>query len=91
MIVIEKCPYAYVETEIDGESVLMKLSDGKFYSLRDSGLAIWTAINGARDRDAIVTVVADDYDVSPRDVEHDVLAFLDSLTDAGLVAERRRS
>ncbi|QQN72906.1 PqqD family protein [Croceicoccus sp. YJ47] len=91
MIVTEKCPSAYVETEIDGESVLMKLSDGKFYSLRDSGLAIWTAIDGVRDRDAIVTVVADDYDVAPGDVEADVLAFINSLTDAGLIAERRLS
>ncbi|WP_239805184.1 PqqD family protein [Croceicoccus hydrothermalis] len=91
MTVIEKCPSAYVETEIDGESVLMKLSDGKFYSLRESGLAIWTAIDGARDRDAIVAVVADDYGVAPGDVAHDVIAFLDSLSDAGLIAERRLS
>ena len=50
-----------------------------------TALAIWRAIDGQRDRTAIVAAVASVYRVSSEDVEPDVASFLDDLERRGLI------
>lgn len=86
MSAIIKAAERFVETEIDGEIVLMRLADGDFYSLRDSGRAIWQAIDGLRDRDALLAALAADYEAPRAQLATDLDAFLADLRDAGLLA-----
>ena len=51
-----------------------------------SSAAIWHAVDGARDADAVVETVANAFDLSPEAVEDDVRAFLDDLAARGLIA-----
>lgn len=76
---------SYVETEIDEETVLMRLSDGDFFSLEGTGRAIWQAIDGTRGREEIVAHLARQFDASAEAIGADVGRFLDELAGAGLV------
>ncbi|HEY6869887.1 MAG TPA: PqqD family protein [Novosphingobium sp.] len=75
----------FVETDIDEETVLMRLSDGDFFSLEGTGRAIWQAIDGTRNREGIVALLADRFDSPTEAIDADVGRFLDDLAGAGLV------
>lgn len=76
----------FVETQVDGEVVIMDLASGDFFSLRDSALEIWRLVDGSRDRDAILAALSDDYGVAVTSLADDVDAFLDQAVSAGLIA-----
>ncbi|WP_144096685.1 PqqD family protein [Croceicoccus sediminis] len=82
---ISKCEARFVETEVDGEVVLMNIDSGLFYSLDGTALAIWRAIDGTRDEAAIVAVLAPGFDESEAQIAAHVREFIASLADAGLV------
>lgn len=86
MNLVTKATDGFMETEIDGEVVVMRLSDGDFYSLKDSGLAIWKAIDGKRDRDALLDLLRAQFDAPEAQLSADLDAFLADLRDAGLLA-----
>jgi len=76
----------YVETDIDEETVLMRLSDGDFFSLDGTGRAIWLAIDGRRGRDEIVALLAQQFEAPEEALAADVDRFLADLAGAGLVS-----
>ena len=82
---LSKDPAAFAETRIDDEIVVMNLSNGDFYSLRDSGAAIWDLIDGTRDRAAVLADLARDYDTAESDLAAELDAFLAELRGAGLL------
>lgn len=86
MTPIRKREDQFVETEVDGEVVVMNTATGNFYSLEASGLAVWRAIDGAAGRDEIVAGLAREYGESESAIATDIDAFLDHLDDAGLIA-----
>lgn len=75
----------FVETEVDGEVVLMRLADGDFFALDGTGLAIWQAIDGTRDRAQIMALLAERFDVPKAMLAADLDHFLAELAGAGLV------
>lgn len=75
----------YVETEIDEETVLMRLSDGDFFALDGTGRAIWQAIDGTRGRAEILALLAERFDAPAEMLAADVDRFLADLAGAGLV------
>ncbi|MES2054947.1 MAG: PqqD family protein [Pseudomonadota bacterium] len=75
----------FLETDIDGEAVLMKVDTGQFNALRGTGLVIWQAIDGHRDVAAIASLLAECYDISPQTCAAEVDAFLDELKHAGFL------
>lgn len=82
---IIKCEGSFVETEVDGEIVLMDLDSGLFYSLEDTGLAIWRAIDGTRTADDIAALMAREFGESIEVVSAHVNEFIKTLAEAGLV------
>lgn len=83
---IRKLPANFVETELDGEGVLMSLASGEFFALRGTSLAIWKAIDGARTAQDIAGVLAAGYAENPDVIAQDIGPFLASLKDAGFIA-----
>ena len=75
----------YVETDIDDETVLMRLADGDFFALDGTGRAIWQAINGKRSRDEIVAHLVEQFAADAAVLAADVDRFLADLGGAGLV------
>lgn len=86
--ILFKRPERFAETEIDDEVVVMDLSSGHFFSLRETGLEIWNMIDGTRDRAGITTELADAYGMPDSAIADDVAAFLDQVLAAGLIETR---
>ena len=85
MTIYRKCEGRFVETEVDGELVLMNMATGHFFALEESALAIWRAIDGQRDLAAIVVDVAEQYGTDAATVASDSGEFLADLVQAGLI------
>ncbi|GAC1612429.1 MAG: hypothetical protein NVS3B27_03870 [Novosphingobium sp.] len=80
-----KCADRFVETEIDGETVIMELQSGDFFSLSGSALSIWQLIDGTRDRPSLVAAVAAEYQVAEAELAGEIDAFVADLKAAKLV------
>ncbi len=83
---LRKCPENFAETEIDDEVVLMDLMSGDFFSIKETGLAIWNLIDGTRDRAQLLATLAGSYALAPNEIARDVDDFLAQVQAAGFVA-----
>jgi len=75
----------FVETELDGEAVIMNVDNGRFHALKDTGLAIWRLIDGKRSVSAIQTELLKTYDVDEERCRAECEGFFASLKGAGFV------
>lgn len=83
---ITKLAGQFSETTIDDEVVVMQLDSGSFFSLTDTGRAIWLLIDGTRDRAALLTALAAEFGAAEADIAGDVDHFLASLRGNGFIA-----
>ncbi|MEO6225491.1 MAG: PqqD family protein [Sphingomicrobium sp.] len=70
---------------MDDEIVVMRLDNGSFFSLAGTAAAIWRLIDGSRDRAALLSALAAQYEEDPRRLADDVDALLTQLQDARLL------
>jgi len=84
---ITKCEGRFVETEVDGEVVVMNVETGLFYSLEGTALAIWQAIDGTRDTGAITALLCTRFDEGADVIGPEVAEFVVVLAEAGLVRD----
>jgi hypothetical protein len=75
----------HVETEVDGEVVLMQFSSGAFFSMDDTARAVWHQVEDGRTVQEIVERVADGFDGEGEAIEADTVAFLRDLEANGLI------
>lgn len=80
-----KDPQSFLSTDVDGELILVQAETGAFFSLKDTGLAVWNALDGAGDMVSLRDEILAEYDVSPEECEHDIAQFIRQLVDAGFV------
>lgn len=73
------------EVKIDGESVVLALDSGHFYSLDGTAQDAWGLIDGIRDIPEIVTTLAEKYEIVPELLSVEIRTFIDDLVRAGLV------
>jgi len=85
MTAIEKCTAAFIETTVDDEIVIVSLDAGQFFSLKDTGLAIWNMIDGTRSRGDILTELSARFDAPATVLEQDLDQFLGEISAAGFI------
>ena len=76
----------FTETAIDDEIVVMRLDNGEFFALSGTAAATWRLIDGTRDRGALLTDLAAEYEAEAIKIEADVDEFLARLRELGLIA-----
>lgn len=70
---------------IEGETVLVNLKSGSYYSLVGVGSVIWTELEAGRTPDEILTRLNSEYDGNPREIETAVRELLESLVREDLL------
>ena len=55
--------------------------------LNPVGIAVFSRLDGTRDVDALATAIADEFEIELSQARADVIAFLDELQGAGMLAE----
>lgn len=88
MQTLEKCTSAFIETTVDDEVVIVSLDQGKFFSLKDTGLAIWLKIDGTRSRDQILAELAEEFEAPDDVLARDLDGFLDEVFSAGFARQQ---
>jgi hypothetical protein len=73
--------------ELDGESVVLDLSSGRYFGLNAVGTRVWQLIQQGQPVDGLIRAVTAEYDADADAVERDVLALLEDLKARGLVVE----
>jgi hypothetical protein len=76
-----------VSTELGEEAVLLHLQSQRYYTVNETGLAIWSLLAEPRSLDEIVDALAQDFEVTREDARTAARAFLDELLADGLVRE----
>jgi hypothetical protein len=74
-----------ISETIDGETVIINLASGTYYSLKHAGAAIWAAIQQSASLGAIAAMVRSRYHVDSHDIEHEISTLVQRLVEENLV------
>ena len=71
---------------IEGETIIIDLSTGTYFSLRGSGPAIWNALVGGADTESVRASLERVYEGAPGEIAGALDSFLVQLEREGLIA-----
>jgi len=71
--------------EVDGEMVLLDMADENYFGLDAVGSDIWRLLQDGKNLKESHGLLVEMYEVSPRQLEEDIVEFVQKLLDAGLV------
>jgi hypothetical protein len=80
-------PAAVASKVIDGEAIIMNLTNGAYYSMAGVGALMWEGIEQAQAGDAIVERIAGRYGAEPARVQADFDRLVTELLAEGLIVE----
>ncbi|PZD97717.1 lasso peptide biosynthesis PqqD family chaperone [Paenibacillus sambharensis] len=72
-------------TDMDGEKVMMSITNGKYYSLGEVGSRIWELAASPVSMEDIVSALLQEYEVDPAACRTEVAMFLEQLRREGLI------
>jgi hypothetical protein len=75
----------HIETEVDGEVVLMQFSSGAFFSMDDTARTVWHQIEDGRTVREIIEHLADHFDGEASVIAADTVLFLRDLESNGII------
>ena len=74
-----------VASDIDNEKVMMSIEKGQYFGLEPIGSRIWEMIETPAKVSVIIDKLLTQFDVDRETCEHDLLAFLGELDEAGII------
>jgi hypothetical protein len=77
-------------TDMDGETVLLNLSTGRYYSLNPVASVIWSLCTGAHTIRDIQMILCDRFEVPPERALDDLIALVDQLMQEGLLYQESK-
>jgi hypothetical protein len=77
-----------IAQQVEGQSVLLDVDSGEYFSLNEVGGLLWELCDGSHSVASMVDVICEQYDAESSVVLTDATELLESLSGAGLIAER---
>jgi hypothetical protein len=77
-------------TTMEGETVLLDLRSGRYYTLNRLGSVIWEHCTGEKTIGEIHTVLCDRFEVDPERALDDLIVLVDRLMQEGLLQQEGR-
>ena len=74
-----------IAAQMDGETVMLSVTTGKYFALKGIGHFIWEVISQPTSIDEIVDAVSQRFDVDPAQAQNDCEKFVKDLTENNLV------
>jgi hypothetical protein len=71
--------------EAHGQTVLLRMEDGAYFTLEEVGAEVWRLCDGERGFDAVVAAVCEVFDAPVEVIRADVRAFVDEMMDERLL------
>ena len=83
--IVKKIAGEFVETEIDGELILMHIDTGRFFGMKETSLAIWKLLDEYEDTHDITSALLKLYNTSEVDCVNEVRKFIFDVDRNGFV------
>jgi Coenzyme PQQ synthesis protein D (PqqD) len=80
-------PSSVLVSELEGETVLLNLETGTYFSLNRFGAEVWALLQQGQQLDGIAALATSRYDVNDEWVRVDVESLLASLVANGLLEQ----
>jgi Coenzyme PQQ synthesis protein D (PqqD) len=77
-----------IAQQVEGQSVLLDVDSGEYFALNEVGGLVWDLCDGSHSVASMVDVICGQYDAESSVVLTDATELLESLSGAGLIAER---
>ena len=77
-------------TSMDGETVLLNLSTGRYFTLNRVGSVIWEHCTGHSTMSDIHAVLCDRFEVASERALDDLVALINQMVQEGLLQQERR-
>ncbi len=77
-------------TTMDGETVLLDLSSGRYYTLNRLGSVIWEHCAGQHTMADIHKAICERFEVAPEQALDDLVGLVNELMQEGLLEQERR-
>jgi hypothetical protein len=74
-----------VFSNMDDEIVLMSVENSEYYGLDPVGSRIWELLVNSKKFSELITVLLEEYDVSPEECRRDMTAFLIDLAEKKII------
>ena len=74
-----------VSSDLDGETVMMSVKNGKYYGMDAIGSRIWALIKQPRSVSELYDILLREFNVDRERCEKDVLIFLNKLAEDNLI------
>lgn len=71
--------------DVGDEAVLLKLASENYFGLDPVGTRIWALLSEDAGLKRAFDILVEEYEVDPAMLEHDLLALVERMADAGLV------
>jgi hypothetical protein len=68
-----------IHSAIDNETVMMSIEQDEYYGLDEVGTRIWNILEEPHSTSEIIEFLEPDYDVDRKQMENDVLSFLEEM------------
>ena len=75
-----------VNTDLDGDTIIMNIDNGVYFSLDDISTKIWDLISEPNSISQVCEKLIKTYDVSMEQCEKQVIAFFNDLSKEGLLS-----
>lgn len=72
-------------TDLSGEKVMVDFEQGKYFMIKGVGNDIWDMLEDGITVEQIIRKLLSEYDVTEEVCEQEVLKFLNSLEDIGII------
>lgn len=79
-----------ISDNVDGETILMNLDSGAFFSLDSVGAEIWGHLKNSQPIPRIIAALEAKFEIDAGSLEKSVLNFVGQLNREGLIAEGRK-
>ncbi|MEQ1717679.1 MAG: PqqD family protein [Hyphomicrobium sp.] len=76
---------SHVEADAAEETLMLSIGRGTYYSVNDTARVIWKMLDGNQPIDELIASLALEYEVAPDQCEADILQFLETLLEEGLI------
>lgn len=71
--------------DVGGEVVLLDLASERYFGLDEIGTRIWELLPERADLAGVLKALCEEFEAPPALIEHDLLALVRDLSEAGLV------
>jgi hypothetical protein len=72
---------------IDGRVVVLDLAGAEYFTVNETGAAVWDLIVGGARRDDLVDALVERYGIDRATANDDVIAFIRTMRERGLLSD----